>query len=106
MGAKSFGRKTGIAGDPARNLSQAGSRAVGGRRGFPACQPTCKILIDNVPTEDLKPCLHRKEFARLTKSKETKSLPKMGEIRDTYLLNDYNSIFSEILSAALSSVSR
>ena len=40
------------------------------------------------------------------KSKETKSLPKMGEARDTYLLNDYNSIFSEILSAALSSVSR
>jgi hypothetical protein len=39
------------------------------------------------------------------KSKETKSLPKMGEARDTYLLNDYNSIFSEILSA-LSSVSR
>ena len=45
-------------------------------------------------------------LAQPNKSKETKSLPKMGEARDTYLLNDYNSIFSEILSAALSSVSR
>jgi len=49
--------------------------------------------------------LHRGVSDKLL-SKETKSLPKMGEARDTYLLNDYNSIFSEILSAALSSVSR
>jgi len=45
-------------------------------------------------------------LAQPNKSRETKSLPNMGEARDTYLLNDYNSTFSEILSAALSSVSR